>query len=794
MHARQFGKYTLLEHMGKGGVASVYRATDGETGQIVAVKIFATGPDRTPDVSRQFRDREVKMLVSVQHPNIVTFFESGDVGDDAYYAMEFVEDSLLRCMREEEEFDLADKVHILRQSASALVAIHRQGIVHRDIKPGNILLDRDSNGAIHVKLTDLGIARNVSEIDILRTNMPARVAGTARYLSPEQIKRTPMDGRSDIFSLGVLAYELLTGARPFQASDSRGYLTANVEQEPRPIDEICPDVPRFLAQMVERMLAKDREERYDAETLARDLELVEQHLISGATLVETVNPASLFYDSTDAETMEPLECEPEPGLDLKTKLAAMAIVLLGGVVTILLWPGAPAAVGDDSGPDQDAVVAQSPLERAADALEAGRRWQAFAILQGLADTGLSESDSEAAEQLSAQVQEALAEEHFRLGLRMLEEGRDAEAEVVLQGMKDLFPDAPQTKRLDAQIRDREQRASAEQHWERALAESYDLVKKRRYADALAARKALLREFAGDPEKAATARRAVGDLLEQWARDLAGGTDVEAIREFLGIVRAEGSAQADRPTARALGELHLKLGAAYRTRNEYGKALEQYDLAGRMADADVADRARTQADQLRNWLRTRPQEIDEVAAELTGDPFRGSIWNIGTNAETGARIVDGVLQLRSVEGNWQSTVSVETARPIRHYGFALGVQFRTTPSVMVRTGVTRAGIELTDSTGNTCRFFFDGERYRFSRQSRLGSAEAPVQAAVGDEGGQWHTMSMRYDGAAHRLAVLLDGVELRHYALDLSEIRVRLFLDGSTDLAAGCDFKGFYCRP
>ena len=211
MDANQLGKFTLLEHMGKGGVGSVYRAVSSEDGAIVAIKVFESGPDRPPEMSRKLRDREVRMLVAVQHPNIVQFREVGQLGDDYYYAMEFVENSLLKRMRGGNDFDLADKVLILRQSASALAAIHHMGIVHRDIKPGNMLLDQDPSGAIRVKLTDLGIAKNVSETDIVREQMPTRVPGTPKYLSPEQIRLQAVDGRTDVFSLGVVADELITG-------------------------------------------------------------------------------------------------------------------------------------------------------------------------------------------------------------------------------------------------------------------------------------------------------------------------------------------------------------------------------------------------------------------------------------------------------------------------------------------------------------------------------------------------------------------------------------------------------
>ena len=226
MKPKLFGKYTLLNHMGRGGVASVYKALNQETGEIAAIKIFEPTPDIPGERMEKLMDREMRMLLGIQHPNVVRFYEAGHVGDQCYYAMEFVENSLLNRARAPGDLSLLDKVRILRQTANALQAIHHQGIVHRDIKPGNILLDEDAGNLLHVKVTDMGIAKNVSETDIVPTEDGRRIPGTPKYLSPEQIRLKPVDGRSDIFSLGVLAFELLTGRAPFKAASSQEYLQA----------------------------------------------------------------------------------------------------------------------------------------------------------------------------------------------------------------------------------------------------------------------------------------------------------------------------------------------------------------------------------------------------------------------------------------------------------------------------------------------------------------------------------------------------------------------------------------
>ncbi|MFW6189523.1 MAG: serine/threonine-protein kinase, partial [Planctomycetota bacterium] len=337
MESREFGKYTLLEHVGKGGVGSVYRARNERDGATVAVKIFEPAGGRSADLTRRLRDREVRMLVSVQHPNIVKFHETGEVGEEYYYAMEFVENSLLKCLRGGREFRLAEKVRILRQSTSALAAIHHQGIVHRDVKPGNMLLDNGRGGAVHVKLTDLGIARRVRETEIAGGGGDGPVPGTPKYLSPEQIMRVRADGRADIFSLGVVAYELLTGELPFQAETPEEYAEANVEQTQAPAGELAEDLPGFLSDMVDRMLAKDREERYDSDTLEQDLRLAEQHLVSGAPLGENQNPVSIFYGGSPDE--QPAESRPWPGgIHPVSWAAALLAVAAAAAAAWAAWP------------------------------------------------------------------------------------------------------------------------------------------------------------------------------------------------------------------------------------------------------------------------------------------------------------------------------------------------------------------------------------------------------------------------------------------------------------------------
>jgi serine/threonine protein kinase len=784
MESRELGKYTLLDHMGRGGVGSVYRASDNDDGSVVAVKVFASGEERPPEMSRRLRDREVRMLVSVQHPNIVQYRESGQVEDDYYYSMEFVGNSLLKRMRGGNEFSLTDKVLILRQTTSALTAIHHQGIVHRDIKPGNILLDEDPNGAIHVKLTDLGIAKNVSETDIVREQMPTRVPGTAKYLSPEQIRLEAVDGRADIFSLGVVAYELVAGVAPFKGDAVEDFLAANREKRQIPAHVANEDVPDFLGEMIERMLVKDREDRYDSDTLLRDLELAQQHLISGARMVERTDPASMFYEPPPVAT----ERKPEPKRTISplSWALALAFVFAGVWVSAKFWPESPAPAATDPPTKEISDL----LREAESAAEAGRHWQGLALLRQMARDDIPSEVRRQHQELHSRVAQALAESIHASAMTMLAEGREEEAEVVLAYMKELAPGARSTRELAAAIPMR-----AGQRWEKALRETYTLVRDQRYEEALAARKKLLQEFSDDPAKVQAAGNAVGDLLEHWAGHLARTyPDARELEDFLQLVADHSSIAPGRPSAELVGELRLKLALAYRDRGAYDLALEQYDLAVDAGDAGVATRARQGRDELRNWLGARPHQADVLAGELSRRGFGSSLWGEQTGPGGSQRFQDGVLQLRAQGGSREVLVRRETTRPIRNLGFEAGVQFRLLAVPLGTQSSLRAGLAVASAKGRTLEMGFDGHSYVVTEKEGGSVAIGVVRKAFGDEQSVWHAIGLAYDFDAGLMAVVLDGEVLQRYPLDLSDFRLSVFLVAPPETDAGVDFKDVYCRP
>ena len=262
----QIGRYKVLEELGRGAMGVVYRARDPALDRIVALKTIVLSDDA--DGRKDYQKRlalEARAAGKLTHPNIVTTFDFGEEGDLAYIAMELLEGVELRERLKQGPLPAADAVDIAVQVADGLGFAHERGIVHRDIKPGNIMLLERGD----VKIMDFGIARMRSEDFKTSTGM---VLGTPRFMSPEQIAGMPVDHRSDIFSLGVVLHEMLTGAMLFAGEDTPqiAHNVSNVEHAPP--SRHNPDATSMLDFVVARALKKDPAVRYqDAYELAADL-------------------------------------------------------------------------------------------------------------------------------------------------------------------------------------------------------------------------------------------------------------------------------------------------------------------------------------------------------------------------------------------------------------------------------------------------------------------------------------------------------------------------------------------
>jgi hypothetical protein len=251
-----FVGYRIGDEIGRGGMGVVYRADDLRLNRTVALKLIA--PELALDHRFQERfARETELAMSVEHPNVVPIYDAGDVDGHLYLAMRLVPGTDLRSLlRAERALEPARALTICRQVASALDAAHAKGLVHRDVKPSNVLLDETE----HVYLADFGLTRRLDDRGTLITD--GRSVGTPAYFAPEQIEGTPVDGRADIYALGCVLFECLTGAPPFARGSRLETAWAHLEEEPPSAHAIIPELPGAIDPVVRRALAKQPDDRY----------------------------------------------------------------------------------------------------------------------------------------------------------------------------------------------------------------------------------------------------------------------------------------------------------------------------------------------------------------------------------------------------------------------------------------------------------------------------------------------------------------------------------------------------
>jgi serine/threonine-protein kinase len=258
--------YDLEDEIGRGGMAVVYRARDRRLQRPVAIKVLPPELAYDPAIRARFT-REAQTSAQLSHAHIVPIYDVGEREGIAYFVMAFIKGGSLATLLAREPRQPVEEVRrLLCEIADALEYAHVRGVIHRDIKPDNILLDSDSGRAMVV---DFGIARAMEAG--ARLTVTGNAVGTPTYMSPEQaMGEREVDGRSDLYSLGVLAYQMLTGRVPFTAGNSMALLLKHVSEPPRPIAELRPDVPKNLQDVVERALLKEPDDRWPSAAAMRD--------------------------------------------------------------------------------------------------------------------------------------------------------------------------------------------------------------------------------------------------------------------------------------------------------------------------------------------------------------------------------------------------------------------------------------------------------------------------------------------------------------------------------------------
>jgi len=302
MEASKLGRYAIQSELGRGAMGVVYKATDTALERTVAVKTVNMALER--DGAEKYEARfyqEARAAGSLNHPNIVTVYDVGKEGNVAYMAMEFIEgDELRSLLAAGRALPVSQAVSIAAQVAEGLAYAHEHGVVHRDIKPANIMVLADGP----VKITDFGIARMRASTDELTQS--GMMLGSPKYMSPEQVIGKRADHRSDIFSLGVILYETLTGAAPFSGENVTALMYQIVNFAPPAPSAVNPAVPELLNFIVAKMLAKPLEERYPtAQELANDLRNCERQIAAPTAVTQPLRPLGLATGSGLAAGAQP---------------------------------------------------------------------------------------------------------------------------------------------------------------------------------------------------------------------------------------------------------------------------------------------------------------------------------------------------------------------------------------------------------------------------------------------------------------------------------------------------------
>lgn len=261
----KLGDYDIIEPIGCGGMGVVLKGYDSKLNHFVAVKVLAPHYATSTAARKRFA-REAKAAAAVVHPHVLAIHSVDATGRLPFLVMPFVDgESLRERVRRNGQLGTKEVLRIGIQAARGLQAAHEQGLVHRDIKPGNILLERDVERAM---LTDFGLARAVDDASMTRSGV---IAGTPQFMSPEQARGEAVDHRSDLFSLGSVLYTMCAGRPPFRAETTMGLLRRIIDVDPRPLTEVNSDSPLWLAAIVEKLHAKNADDRFESAGELADL-------------------------------------------------------------------------------------------------------------------------------------------------------------------------------------------------------------------------------------------------------------------------------------------------------------------------------------------------------------------------------------------------------------------------------------------------------------------------------------------------------------------------------------------
>jgi serine/threonine-protein kinase len=336
LEGRTIGHYRVLRKLGAGGMGEVYLAQDASLGRNVAIKFLSHDSVADPQAKRRLI-REAHAAAKLDHPNVCTIHEVNAESDHSFIVMQYLEGETLASRIRETPLDLIECIQIAAQVADALAEAHSHGIVHRDVKPQNIMLTSRNQA----KVMDFGLAKVVTmphltaskdETESLLTG-PGTVVGTLPYLSPEQARGDPIDARSDIFSLGVVMYEMLSGRHPFKGHTNAATISMILTHEPLPLSRFLPEIPDELQRIVGKALRKDKERRYQA---MRELQIDLINLLEELTFQAKLERSEPPHNGPGKEPELP-QVSSKRGIHQRTLIAALIFLIIIMVGSAILY-------------------------------------------------------------------------------------------------------------------------------------------------------------------------------------------------------------------------------------------------------------------------------------------------------------------------------------------------------------------------------------------------------------------------------------------------------------------------
>jgi serine/threonine protein kinase len=513
---KTIGKYEITAEIGRGAMGEVYKARDPLIGRMVALKVITSGLTNKPELLERFY-QEARSAGALQHPNIVTVYELGKEGELPFIAMEFLGgDSLEKMIARQEPLPLAKKVGYIIQICRALEYAHKHGVVHRDIKPGNIMGTTEGT----VKVVDFGIARLV---DASKTQTGTLI-GTLGYMSPQQLRGEHADERSDIWAVGVLFYELLCYKRPFQGDNPAALMMSIISKEPLPLMGSGADCTSEVETIIFRMLQKEAIDRYQSmEEVLLDLDPVLRQL-QRERVDDLVSESQKLVDAGDLKTAQQLLREALHADSSHTEAKALLD-----------------KVSRELRRQQVLPRVKEQIDKAREKLDAGRFQEAKAEAQAALQL---DSTYQPAREMLAEVEGAVnrvreIDKKLRVSKQHVAEGSLTDADRQLDDVLALDADNAQAQELRRQIREEVARREQRKQQAEAIRQARELWSQQRYAECIAQLLELQKQAPDNTEVAKLLETARNDQAEAEkqkklaeARGLLGNQKYEQARNVL----------------------------------------------------------------------------------------------------------------------------------------------------------------------------------------------------------------------------------------------------------------------